>query len=92
MTSQNQVYTSHEGLLLNYEECFVRKIDNLYYALSCHLLWIGERTNSINEAHVEFFRGIENPIGIKISSRTDMDSIVNVSWCSTDSTCPSSIA
>jgi 3-deoxy-7-phosphoheptulonate synthase len=41
-------------------------------------LWIGERTNSINEAHVEFFRGIENPIGIKISTRSNFDDLVKM--------------
>jgi 3-deoxy-7-phosphoheptulonate synthase len=74
----NNVYTSHEGLLLNYEECFIRKNDNFYYDLSGHFLWIGERTGSLNEAHVEFFRGLENPIGIKTSSRTNLDDLVEM--------------
>lgn len=74
----NTVYTSHEGLLLCYEECFLKKKEDRYYDLSTHLLWIGERTNSLGEAHVEFFRGICNPIGIKISNRTKLDDLIHV--------------
>lgn len=40
--TKNQVFTSHEGLLLNYEQCFLRKIDGKYYDLSSHFLWIGK--------------------------------------------------
>jgi 3-deoxy-7-phosphoheptulonate synthase len=72
------VYSSHEGLLLPYEECFVRCVNNKYYDLSSHFLWIGERTNSLNEAHVEFFRGIENPIGIKVSTRLNINDLVEI--------------
>ena len=74
----NKVYTSHEGLLLNYEECFIRKVDNVYYDLSSHFLWIGERTRNLDEAHVEFFRGIGNPIGIKTGPRANLDELVEV--------------
>lgn len=61
-------YTSHEALLLNYEEQFTRNLSgsNKYYDLSAHLLWIGDRTRSIDSAHVEFMRGIENPIAFKV--------------------------
>jgi 3-deoxy-7-phosphoheptulonate synthase len=74
----NAIFTSHEGLLLPYEECFVREIDGKYYATSSHFLWIGERTNNINEAHVEFFRGIENPIGIKVSTRMKIEELIEI--------------
>lgn len=70
------IFTSHEGLLLNYEECFIRSIDNKYYNLSSHTQWIGERTNSIDEAHIEFFSGLENPIGVKVSSRTVLEDLI----------------
>ncbi|GFN13066.1 aromatic/aminoadipate aminotransferase 1 [Aspergillus tubingensis] len=72
------IYTSHEGLLLEYEQSLLRHLKNpdppttstqplkSYYATSSHFLWIGDRTRQINGAHVEFFRGIANPIGIKI--------------------------
>jgi len=62
------VYTSHEGLLLDYEEGLTRK-DSLtgdWYDCSAHLLWIGERTRQPDGAHVEFFSGVHNPIGVKI--------------------------
>ena len=60
-------YTSHEALLLGYEEAFVR-IDltsGNYYATSGHFLWVGDRTRQPDHAHIEFLRGIRNPIGIK---------------------------
>lgn len=62
------LYTSHEALLLPYEECLTR-IDSLTdepYDCSAHMLWIGERTRGINDAHVHFMSGIKNPIGVKI--------------------------
>lgn len=74
ITSQNTptinettLYTSHEALLLNYEEALTRE-DSLtgdYYDCSAHMLWIGDRTRDINEAHVEFLSGVKNPVGIK---------------------------
>jgi 3-deoxy-7-phosphoheptulonate synthase len=62
-------YTAHESLLLPYESALTRKdsISLNYYACSAHMLWIGERTRQLDGAHVEFARGLENPIGIKIS-------------------------
>jgi len=62
------VYTSHEGLLLDYEEGLTRKdsITGDWYDCSAHLLWIGERTRQLDGAHVEFFSGVHNPIGVKI--------------------------
>jgi 3-deoxy-7-phosphoheptulonate synthase len=75
---ENFIFTSHEGLLLHYEECLLREINDKYFDLSSHFLWIGERTGDINEAHVEFFRGIENPVGIKVSSRTNLDDLMGI--------------
>ena len=62
------VFTSHEGLLLDYEEGLTRRdsITGDWYDCSAHLLWIGERTRQIDGAHVEFFSGVHNPIGVKI--------------------------
>jgi 3-deoxy-7-phosphoheptulonate synthase len=62
------VFTSHEGLLLDYEEGLTRQdsITGDWYDCSAHLLWIGERTRQIDGAHVEFFSGVHNPIGVKI--------------------------
>ena len=67
------VYTSHEALVLGYEEALTRK-DSLtgdYYDCSAHMVWIGERTRQLDGAHVEFFRGIKNPIGVKLSAGAD---------------------
>ena len=65
-------YTSHEALVLGYEEALTRE-DSLtgeYYDCSAHMVWIGERTRGLDDAHVEFFRGIKNPIGCKIGPTT----------------------
>lgn len=61
-------FTSHEALLLNYESAFTRqnKDDGKFYDLSAHMLWIGDRTRNPDEAHVEFMRGISNPIAFKV--------------------------
>ncbi len=62
------VYTSHEGLLLDYEEPLVRKdsLTGRWYDCSAHLLWIGDRTRALEGAHVEFFAGVENPLAVKL--------------------------
>src|SRR5947209_6839817 len=65
---QVDFWTSHEGLLLEYEEALTRR-DSLtgdWYDCSAHLLWIGERTRQPDGAHVEFFSGVHNPIGVKV--------------------------
>lgn len=60
-------YTSHEALHLHYEQALTRHLhDGLWYDLSAHLPWIGMRTAKVDSAHVEFFRGVQNPIGIKV--------------------------
>lgn len=60
-------YTSHEALHLHYEQALTRKVkDGKWYNLSTHLPWIGMRTAQMDSAHLEFLRGVENPIGIKI--------------------------
>jgi len=59
------LFTSHEGLLLCYEEALTSKVKDKYYNLGAHFLWIGDRTRDLNGAHIEYFRGIANPIGIK---------------------------
>jgi 3-deoxy-7-phosphoheptulonate synthase len=61
-----EMFSSHEGLLLPYEEATTRTIDGRAYNLGAHMLWIGDRTRAIDGAHVEYFRGIENPIGVKV--------------------------
>jgi 3-deoxy-7-phosphoheptulonate synthase len=63
-----EFFTSHEGLSLHYEAAQTKTVPRRegYYDLTTHLPWIGERTRDINGAHVEFFRGIRNPVGVKI--------------------------
>ncbi|MCC6437039.1 MAG: 3-deoxy-7-phosphoheptulonate synthase class II [Acidimicrobiales bacterium] len=65
---QVDFYTSHEALLLGYEEALTRQ-DSLtgdYYDCSAHMVWIGERTRQLDGAHIEFLRGVHNPIGVKL--------------------------
>lgn len=61
-------YTSHEGLMLPVEEALTRvdPVSGRTYNLSCHFLWVGERTRQLDGAHLEYFRGIANPIGLKV--------------------------
>ena len=61
-------FTSHEGLLLYYEQAQTRQVPRRpgWYNLSTHFPWIGERTRALNGAHIEYFRGISNPIGVKV--------------------------
>jgi 3-deoxy-7-phosphoheptulonate synthase len=61
-------YTSHEALLLPYEEALTRWIPEAqaYYNLAAHSVWVGERTRQLDGAHVEYLRGIRNPIGVKV--------------------------
>ena len=65
---QVDVWTSHEGLLLDYEEALTRRdsISGDWYDCSAHMLWIGNRTRALDGAHVEFFAGVHNPIGLKL--------------------------
>ena len=65
-------YTSHEALLLPYEQALTRQ-DSLtgdWYDTSAHLLWVGDRTRQLDGAHVEFAREIRNPIGVKLGPTT----------------------
>lgn len=73
-------FTSHEALLLNYEESFTRKNkDNgKFYDLSAHMLWIGDRTRHPDEAHVEFMRGISNPIAFKVGPSIKKDELLKL--------------
>ena len=100
------LYTSHEGLLLEYEQCLTRRLKNPtspkrrnpaqshmqngnlddvpatedkgWYNTSAHFLWIGDRTRQIHGAHVEYFRGLENPIGIKVGPSMDAQELIRL--------------
>ena len=78
--AQTTLFTSHEALLLNYEEALTRK-DSLtgdWYDCSAHMLWIGDRTRGLDEAHIEFFRGIKNPIGCKVGPSMQEDELIQL--------------
>lgn len=77
---ETEVFTSHEALLLHYEEAFTR-IDSTtgdWYDTSAHLLWIGDRTRQEGGAHVEFMRGIRNPIAMKCGPSSDPDELCRI--------------
>lgn len=75
-----EVFTSHEALLLNYEEALTR-VDSTtgdWYDTSAHMLWIGERTRQLDGAHVEFARGVKNPIGVKVGPTVEPDDLLRL--------------
>ena len=71
-------YTSHEALLLGYEQAMTRvdSTSDKWYDTSAHMLWIGDRTRQPDGAHVEFCRGVENPIGVKCGPSLDPDDLI----------------
>ncbi len=77
---QVQFYTSHEALLLPYEQALTRRdpVSGDWYDGSAHFLWIGERTRQLDGAHVEFARGIANPIGLKLGPTVDPDTVLRL--------------
>jgi len=99
------LYTSHEGLLLDYEQRLTRRLKKptsspttkrdiitasatgatettddgkAYYNTSAHFLWIGDRTRQVDGAHIEYFRGIENPIGVKVGPTTSSSDLLTL--------------
>ncbi len=78
--AQVEVYTSHEALLLGFEEAMTR-IDSTsgdWYDTSAHMLWIGHRTRQVDHAHVEFCRGVRNPIGMKCGPGLEPDELLRI--------------
>ncbi|HVZ93237.1 MAG TPA: 3-deoxy-7-phosphoheptulonate synthase class II [Phycisphaerales bacterium] len=75
-----EFFTSHEGLNLLYETAHTRRVPRRHgwYNLTTHLPWIGERTRAIDGAHVEFFRGIANPVGVKIGPAATADEVLRL--------------
>jgi 3-deoxy-7-phosphoheptulonate synthase len=74
------VWTSHEGLLLDYEQGLTRR-DSLtgdWYDCSAHMLWIGERTRALDGAHVQFFAGVHNPLGVKLGPAATPSDVVGL--------------
>jgi 3-deoxy-7-phosphoheptulonate synthase len=77
---ETQLFTSHEALLLGYEQALTRtdSLTGEWYDTSAHLLWVGERTRQIDGAHVEFLRGIANPVGVKAGPTLDGDTLLQL--------------
>ncbi len=77
---ETDLYTSHEALLLGYEEALTR-VDSTtgdWYATSGHMIWIGDRTRQEDHAHVEYCRGIKNPIGLKCGPSLDAEGLIRL--------------
>eukprot|EP00798_Chlamydomonas_sp_ICE-L_P028923 gene28923-32116_t len=83
---ETEFYTGHECLLLDYEESLTR-VDSTtdaleqHYGCSAHFLWCGERTRQLDHAHVEFLRGVGNPIGLKVSDKMPPSELVSMIHC-----------
>jgi 3-deoxy-7-phosphoheptulonate synthase len=77
---ETEFYTSHEALLLPYEQALTR-IDSTsgdWYCCSAHFLWVGDRTRQVDGAHVEFLRGVKNPLGLKVGPTTTADDLLRL--------------
>lgn len=79
---ETEFYTSHEALLLNYEQAMTRvdstRDEEEWYDTSAHMVWIGERTRLLDEAHIEYMRGIGNPIGCKVGPTMTPDDLIKL--------------
>ena len=79
---ETEFYTSHEALLLNYEEALTREdtitAEKGWYSTSAHLLWVGDRTRQHDHGHIEFLSGIQNPIGIKCGPSLEPDDLIRL--------------
>lgn len=78
--AETDFYTSHEALLLPYEQALTRQdsLTGRWYDVSAHMLWIGDRTRQLDGAHVEFLRGVENPIGLKAGPSIEIDDLLRL--------------
>ncbi|NPA66292.1 MAG: 3-deoxy-7-phosphoheptulonate synthase class II [Epsilonproteobacteria bacterium] len=77
---ETDFYTSHEALLLPYEEAFTRKdsITDEWYNVAAHMVWVGDRTRQLDGAHIEYLRGIKNPVGVKAGPSMDPEDLVRL--------------
>jgi len=75
-----EFYTSHEALILPYEQALTRRdsLTGLWYDCSAHMLWIGDRTRQLEGAHVEFARGVSNPLGLKVGPSVSRDELLRL--------------
>ncbi|CZE50042.1 class II 3-deoxy-7-phosphoheptulonate synthase [Campylobacter geochelonis] len=78
--NETVLYTSHEALLLPYEEALTRvdSISGDWYDCSAHMLWVGERTRELEDAHVHFLSGVKNPIGVKVGPTASADDVLRL--------------
>lgn len=78
--NETEFYTSHEALLLPYEEALTRvdSTSGKWYDVSAHMLWVGDRTRQLDGAHIQFVKGIENPIGLKVGPTTDINELLKI--------------
>ncbi len=77
---ETDFFTSHEALLLNYEQAMTR-VDSTsgdWYDTSAHMLWVGDRTRQLDGAHLEFLRGIANPVGVKVGPTMQQDELIKL--------------
>ena len=77
---ETSLYTSHEALLLNFEQALTRQdsLSGEWYDCSAHMLWIGDRTRQVDGAHVEFLRGVKNPLGFKAGPTMKADDLLRL--------------
>jgi 3-deoxy-7-phosphoheptulonate synthase len=77
---ETEFYTSHEALLLHYEQALTRtdSLTGKWYGCSAHLLWIGDRTRQLDGAHVEYMRGIQNPVAMKCGPSLEPDDLLRL--------------
>lgn len=77
---ETSFFTSHEALLLNYEQSMTRvdSISGDWYDTSAHMLWIGERTRQLDGAHIEFLKGVKNPVGCKVGPGIEPDELIRL--------------
>ncbi|MDM8527873.1 3-deoxy-7-phosphoheptulonate synthase class II [Anaerolineales bacterium HSG24] len=77
---ETTLYTSHESLLLNFEETLTRQdhLTGKWYDCSAHMVWVGYRTQQLDQAHIEFVRGLHNPIGIKAGPTIEADDLLRL--------------
>jgi len=73
--TRKEFFTSHEAMQLDLEEALTRKVGDKYYNLSAHFVWIGDRTRQVDGAHVEYFSGINNPVGVKVGPSMKNDEL-----------------
>ncbi|MCL2567469.1 MAG: 3-deoxy-7-phosphoheptulonate synthase [Alphaproteobacteria bacterium] len=76
--SGKKIFISHEALNLHFEAGLTKLINGKHYNVSAHMLWLGEKTRFLKSAHIEYLRGIENPIGIKISSNINTEDLITI--------------